>query len=426
MSILDFFEEISSVPRCSGNREKFIEYFKVKAYEYGYSFSVDSVGNILCKKGIPKICLQAHYDMVCIGDSVDTNIEIYEEKGYLKAKNSTLGADNGIAIAYILKLMESGYEIEILLTSDEEIGLIGAFGLEHNIQANKILNLDTEEEGEVYIGCAGGVDLIATKEFEKLNKDSADISYRLKVFDLAGGHSGVDINKDIPNAIKVMLKEITNIEDIKIISINGGERSNSIPKSVEVDFYTNKKLEEYTHTNSSLSRVDISKNYIDSSIVEVLNSTKSGVLEDNIDLNCVHSSQNLAIIEQIDNKVSIVVSQRSMNNNDLNSIEKSQRDVFESFGFSVESKERYGAWEPKVTPFVEFVKSEYSKFFKDVNLKSIHAGLECSVLIEKFPDKEIVSIGPNIYYPHSIHEMAEIKSISHVFEVLKSIINNLE
>jgi dipeptidase D len=426
VSILDFFVELSKVPRCSGNRDKFIEYFRFKALEYGYECSVDRVGNIYCKRGNPQICLQAHYDMVCIGDCVETQIEIYEHNGYLKAKNSTLGADNGIAIAYILKLMLEKKEIEVLLTSDEEIGLIGAFGLEHDIESKYILNLDTEEEAEVYMGCAGGVDLVATKQCNRVAKREAHIGYRLKIFDLAGGHSGVDINKDIPNAIKEAINTLIQIDDVKIVNIQAGERSNSIPKSAMVEFYTTQKLDEYEKENISLESIELEDGYIEDKLLELLEEIHTGVIEYNLPLNCVESSQNLAIVTQDSDTIKIVISQRSMDNKKLEQIELNESELLAKYGYDVESCERYSAWEPKESWFVEYVQNEYKKFYNKVDKKSIHAGLECSVFAKMFEDKEIVSIGPNIHYPHSINEIAEIKSISNVFEVVKSIVDNLE
>lgn len=159
--VIEIFKEITKVPRCSGEHQPFITYIQNFAQQHGYVCLIDSSFNILCKKehSSAKLCLQNHYDIVCLIDG--TIPEIIEEEGFLKAKNSTLGADNGIGCAYMLSLMKQGFDCEYLFTSDEEIGLIGANAVDFELQANYMLNIDSEEEGEICIGCAGGVDIFA-------------------------------------------------------------------------------------------------------------------------------------------------------------------------------------------------------------------------------------------------------------------------
>ena len=215
--ILEHFKVLTTIPHCSEKADQLFEYLKSFARERGYEIQTDEAQNILISKGTPKLCLQAHYDMVCIGKAPE--IKIYEEDGWLKAEESSLGADNGMAIAMMLQLMDEGAVLEFLLTSDEEIGLIGANALSFDLRSTMMLNLDSEDEAEVYIGCAGGVDIIATKPYA-LIKDNRP-AYRVTVSGLSGGHSGVDIDKDIPNALKLLAGYLKD-QKIGLVSIEGG------------------------------------------------------------------------------------------------------------------------------------------------------------------------------------------------------------
>ena len=226
MRVIEIFKTITKIPRCSGTYQPFIEYIKQFSLDNNYCCEVDNANNILCykKDTQPKICLQSHYDIVCLEDGVIP--EVIEKDGYLKAKNSTLGADNGIGCAYMLALMEEGYAIEALFTSDEEIGLIGANNIEFALQSSNMLNLDSEAQAEICIGCAGGIDIFATNNNSQYveNSDNKTL-YEIEIQNLDGGHSGVDIDKNIPNAIKLITQTIKEC-DADLLDINGGERIN--------------------------------------------------------------------------------------------------------------------------------------------------------------------------------------------------------
>ena len=205
MNVLDYFKIITATPRCSyktdAMKEKIIEIAK----KLDYTIKSDKSGNILCQKGIPKVCLQSHYDMVCVGDF--ENIELVEKDGILSAKNSTLGADNGMGMAIMFACMEKFSDLECLFTNDEEVGLIGASNLELELASNRLLNLDGEEAKEIYVGCAGGMDIISKLSLNYLPLNSDEIVYEVSITDLPGGHSGVDIDKGIDSATKVLAKE---------------------------------------------------------------------------------------------------------------------------------------------------------------------------------------------------------------------------
>jgi len=198
--IIEHFKTLTQIPHCSKEADKLLDFLVSFAKERNYSVEVDDIKNIFISKGSSRLCLQAHYDMVCMGKA--PQIETYEEDGWMKAKDSSLGADNGMAIAMMMQLMDEGKELEFLLTSDEEIGLIGANEVAFDLKSKYMLNLDSEDEAEVYIGCAGGADITASKQ-DVYSEGKGDC-YEVAVKGLDGGHSVVDIDKGIPSAIKVL------------------------------------------------------------------------------------------------------------------------------------------------------------------------------------------------------------------------------
>ena len=183
--ILEHFRAITATPRCSYNAVAMKEYIKSFALQHHFDVQEDSAGNLLCQKGTPKVCLQAHYDMVCIGST--ESIEIIIDGKWIKAKNSTLGADNGMGMAIMFWLMEEMPNLECLFSADEEVGLLGAMAFNTPLKASNLLNLDAEEEGEIYIGCAGGVDVIATISCERIPLPDDMYCYEISAFDFLGG-----------------------------------------------------------------------------------------------------------------------------------------------------------------------------------------------------------------------------------------------
>jgi dipeptidase D len=225
--IMEYFQILTQIPHCSFEADKLKEFLVDFGTKRGYSVEVDRVDNIMIKKAGAKLALQAHYDMVCVGRA--PKLETYIKDGWMYAKESSLGADNGMAIAMMMALMDEGKVCEFIFTSDEEVGLIGADALCFDLESQYMLNLDSEDEAEVYIGCAGGVDIKATKKLDK--QLLHDDFYEVVVHGLPGGHSGVEIHKDIPNAIK-LFADFLKGKDIMIASLEAGERINSIPVHV--------------------------------------------------------------------------------------------------------------------------------------------------------------------------------------------------
>ena len=410
--VIDYFIQITKIPHCSKKSGELLEFLKEFGIKRGYSIEIDSYGNLLLKRGNPKLALQAHYDMVCIGKA--PNIETYIKDGWLYAKESSLGADNGIAIAIMMYLMDMQRELEFLFTADEEIGLIGASNLEFKFNSRYILNIDFEDAGEVCIGCAGGADILASKRVE--NSISFKYNYIVSVTGLQGGHSGVDIDKNIPNAIKV-LAEFLKDRDIKIGSFSGGERINSIPTSATATISSLDTLE-----GNGLVKVEPIDNldevYNSRDFIDLLNEFKHGVDSFNSDLNIADRSINLAIVNFKSGDISIESSARAMSKDGLDEICSKNIELFKRYGFSVREADKYPAWKPEINKFTEKVYSSMERVFGRAKYSAIHAGLECGVLSKKYPNIKFASIGPTIKYPHSINEKVELKSIESIFNVI--------
>jgi dipeptidase D len=424
MRVIEIFKEITKIPRCSGTFEPFMNYIKEFASKNDYICKIDSANNILCYKENSKIelCLQSHYDMVCL---VDGKIPtIIEEDGYLKAKDSTLGADNGIGCAYMLALMEEGVSLEYLFTSDEEIGLIGANNIEFELQALKMLNLDSEAEGEICIGCAGGVDIFAlNNKGEYLQNTDNKKLYEITLDNLDGGHSGVDIDKNIPNALKLMAKCIKECEG-DLLDIRGGERINSIPKSAHAIIVSQNEPQP-THPNMRIIEVEAeTQNYkkLDENIINFLYTFANGVRGFDKELDVVLSSINLAIIENSIEGLKISLSARSMDNEELKIIKDETTELLKVFGFEVTTNGKYPAWKPAHSEFTNDVLKTYKEVVPEATLNAIHAGLECAIFKSKYPNLDVCSIGPNIYFPHSHREECEINSVMKLFTIIKKIV----
>ena len=425
--ILEIFKEITKIQRCSGNHKAFIEYMKEISKKLEYLCLVDETNNILCKKENSKanIVFQSHYDIVCLNDFCIP--QIVEDDTTLKAIDSTLGADNGIGCSYMIALMYENFDGEFLFTSDEEIGLIGANALNLPINSKYMLNLDSEEEGKICIGCAGGVDIIAKNSNKKIvpNIENLDL-YEISISNLQGGHSGVDIDKNIPNAIKLIVKAIKECEG-KLLDINGGERINSIPANVKA-IIASKKTPQKTHDNMKIERINTKSEHLniyDDEIINFLYNFENGVRDFNKELNVVQDSINLALIKTNIDEIVIEFSARSMNNENLKELkEKTKKDLINN-NFYVETYGKYPAWSPDINDFTSKVLDIYKTFDKNASLEAIHAGLECAIFKDKFPDLKIASIGPTIKFPNSKKEFVYKKSIENVFEVVKKIANSI-
>lgn len=425
--VIDIFKEITAIPRCSKTHEPFINYMKEISQELGYECLVDKYNNILCKKENTKakIVFQSHYDIVCLEDNCVP--QIIQNEDILSAKNSTLGSDNGVGCSYMINLMYEGVDAEYLFTSDEEIGLIGANNLELEINAPYMLNLDSEEEGEVCIGCAGGVDIFAINSNKKIlpNTEKLDL-YEITIGKLQGGHSGVDIDKNIPNAIKLVAKTIKEA-NAKLLDFNGGERINSIPVNAKA-IVASSCEPIASHENMKITKIDTQSEHLsvfDDKVIDFIYDFKQGVISRNEELNVVQNSINIAIISTTIDSIKIEFSARSMANDELAAIKEETTNILNEHGFSVTTDGKYPAWKPDINKFTSKVLDIYQTINPKASLEAIHAGLECAIFKDKYPHLKVASIGPTINFPHSRKEQVSIKSVENVYEVVKKIVEEI-
>ena len=427
-NIIEIFKTITAIPRCSGTHQPFINYMKEISKQFGYLCLVDETNNILCKKenSTAQLAFQSHYDIVCLSDNCVP--KIIQNGDILSAEDSTLGSDNGSGCSYMIALISEGYDGEFLFTSDEEIGLIGANNLALPLNASYMLNLDSEEEGEICIGCAGGVDIFGTNSNKKIipNTDNLDL-YEITIGKLQGGHSGVDIDKNIPNGIKLIVKTIKECKG-KLLDINGGERINSIPVNVKAIIATN-KTPQASHENMIINKIDTKSEHLniyDDKIIDFIYNFQNGVRTKNQELSVVQTSINLAIIKTGIDEIKIELSGRSMDNEDLKNLKDETIEMLKNYNFEVTTNGKYPAWKPDINEFTSKVLEIYKEFNPKASLEAIHAGLECAIFKDKYPFIKVASIGPTINFPHSRKEQVSIKSVENVYKIVKKITEDLK
>jgi dipeptidase D len=420
--IIEHFKTLTQIPHCSKEADLLFEFIIDFAKKRNYVVKTDEIKNIFISKGTPRLCLQAHYDMVCMGKA--PNIQTYIEDGCMRAKDSSLGADNGMAIAMMMKLMDEGKDLEFLLTSDEEIGLIGANAVSFDFKSPYMLNLDSEDEAEVYIGCAGGADITAIKVDEYV--EGKGVCYEVGVKGLVGGHSGVDIDKGIPSAIKVLASYLLVNNVTQLVSIYAGERRNSIPANAVAIV----RSEIVLKNSADVTVRELNETPLvfkeGTKTIELMNAFKHGVHATNDELGIPDVSINLAIINA-DEKggLKVETSARAMGAEELETLTKETVNLFESYGYEVQVEDKYPAWKPDISEFTNLVSEEMKSVFGHSKMMAIHAGLECGVIAEKYPAIKFASIGPTIRYPHSTREEVDLDSVERTYEVLIGIINRV-
>lgn len=417
--IIEHFIELTQIPHCSKEADKLLTFLETFSKTKGYEVEIDETKNIYIHKGTPKLALQAHYDMVCMGKA--PVIEPYIEEEWMMARVSSLGADNGMAIAMMMVLMERGEELEFVITADEEIGLVGAAALAFELKSDYMLNLDFEDEAEVCIGCAGGADILATQQFASAT--SLPYRYRVSVSDLTGGHSGVDIDKNIPNAIKELAAYLSN-KAVKLSSLEGGERRNSIPVNAVAQLTSAVELvgTDMVHVEPIDEPLSV---YESDALLTLLHDFQHGVDRYNEAFNLPDTSINLAIVHFQNGRADIETSARAMSAEGLTEICHKNLELFSAHGFKSQEKYKYPSWKPEINTFTQLVGESMEKVFGHNEYKAIHAGLECGLISEKYPDMLFASIGPTIQYPHSTRERVNLESVEKTFAVVEDIIAKL-
>lgn len=463
------FAALNSVPRPSKKEEKVIAFIKDFGESLGLKTTVDHVGNVIIKKpatvGMENrktIVLQSHLDMVCqknndVDFDFDTQgIQMEIDGDWVKAKGTTLGADNGLGVAAIMSILESTDiahpPIEALFTIDEETGMTGAIGLQAGQLSGEILlNLDTEEDDEIDIGCAGGVDVTAQQSYATSSK-SGD-SFTITIKGLQGGHSGMDIHKGFGNAnilLSRFLYLATQNNELQLANIDGGGLRNAIPREAKATFFVSDAadlsnkfntlkeeiLAEFSSLEKDLSISIENKNSTENvlsvedskRIVFSLKSAHNGVYRMSPDVeNLVESSNNVARVELKDGNLKIMNLSRSSVESSKNSVAEQLKCVFELAGMNVEFSGSYPGWKPKPgSEIVQIMEKIYTdKFGTKPHVVACHAGLECGIIGGNYPKMEMVSFGPTIRGAHSPDERASISSTQKFWGFLKDILSQI-
>lgn len=473
-AVWTYFEEICQIPRPSKKEEKVAAFLLAFARKNGLEAKKDEAGNVLIKKPaakgaehLPAVVLQAHMDMVCEKNS-DTQhdfdkdpIQPYIDGEWVKAKGTTLGADDGIGMAAQLALLTAGDikhgPLECLFTVDEETGLTGAFALKPGFfEAKILLNLDSEDEGELFIGCAGGIDTVIRMPYKKETAGDRKFAVKISVKGLQGGHSGDDINRGRGNAIKILnrfLWELNKKYGVRVAVLEGGNLRNAIAREanavvvfedtykeqVRVDFnvYAAEMESVWSLTESGLhfdlESADVPPEVLTPSdttkLLDALYACPHGVFAMSYRMpGMVETSTNLAAVKFIENNtVLITTSQRSDINSEKMNIAQMVASVFHMAGAEVVHGEGYPGWAPD--PDSEILKialASYKKLFgKEPVVRSIHAGLECGLFLEKYPAMDMISFGPTLRGVHSPDEKINIKTVemwwAHLVDVLQNV-----
>ena len=469
-SVLKIFKEITSVPRESGHEGPMTAWLQKFAADHSLECKTDKTGNVLIvkeaapgKENVPALVLQAHQDMVCeknAGFEFDflTQAIPYEiEDGWMIAKNTTLGADDGIGVAACLALLESDLptgRLECLFTISEETGMDGAFALEKGFFSGKTrINLDSEDEGQMFVGCAGGMDTTATFSFERepLRKGYKTIS--VKVSGAQGGHSGDDINKQRANALRELVRFLyTEMQyDWQLLSIDGGNKPNAICREAEAilavpadefqemadDVAAFSKLlsEEYATSDpavhASAEAVECALKPIAegdaANIITTLLAVPHGVEKMSPDIpGLVETSTNLAAAHIKDDVLTVITSQRSSVVSELHAMAERVEAAFFLGSFDAEHHGEYPGWKPNLKSHIlEVAVDSYKELFGvEPLVLAIHAGLECGLFLEKFPDLDMISFGPTLRGVHAPGEKLELASLDKFVKHLEHVVVN--
>ncbi len=471
-AVWEHFEDICQIPRPSKKEEKIIEFLLEFGKKHNLETKRDTIGNVLItkpatpsKEHLQTIVLQSHMDMVCEknNDTVhnfDTDAIVpYIDGEWVKAKGTTLGADDGIGMAAEMALLtatdiEHG-RIECLFTVDEETGLSGAFALESGFFDGKILlNLDSEDEGEIFIGCAGGIDTLATLPFTKEEVPASSFAVRIDVKGLLGGHSGDEINKGRGNSNKILnrfLWQINKKYDVRIADFNGGNLRNAIPREayaiitvplkhketvrVDLNIYA-AEMENVWAINEpnlkiTLETADMPEFVMDKkssdNLMDALYACPHGVHAMSSRMpGMVETSTNLASVKVGDNVIDITTSQRSDIDTEKYDIAQMVGCAFTMVGGKIEHTDGYPGWAPNPdSKILTVAVDSYKRLFgNDPIVRSIHAGLECGLFLEKYPQMDMISFGPTLRDVHSPDERINIETVDKFWKHLVDILQN--
>ncbi len=473
-SLWQLFEKICSIPHPSKHEQRISAWIQSWATELGLSVKEDAVGNIIIKKPatsglehLKGVILQAHMDMVpqknsdtdhdFLTDPIKPYITKESDGQWVTAEGTTLGADNGIGLCSALAVLAANDikhgPLEVLVTIDEEAGMTGAFGLESGwLDGEILINTDSEQEGEVYMGCAGGIDGQATfaLAFENVAQDVT--SFNLSISGLKGGHSGVDIHTGRANANKLLIRfllEASEKFDLRLTELNGGSLRNAIPREADASFVIATKditaLKEELATyltsirqNLAAIETDIEMSLISpetfeqcwtketqATVLKALNACPNGVMRMSDDIEgIVETSLNLGVIRTKGPKLEAMVLIRSLHDDGTQEIQRMVRSVFELAGAPITFSGAYPGWKPDTSSTVmKVVRETYQGLFGKVpEIMVIHAGLECGLFKTAYPKWDMVSFGPTIKFPHSPDEKVNVETVEQYWQLLVAVL----
>jgi dipeptidase D len=467
------FYKICSIPHISKHEEKLASYICDFAKQRSLDYCKDQTGNILITKkataGLenkPILILQAHLDMVpqknagINHDFLSDPIEPYIDGDWLKARNTTLGADNGIGVSYILSILESTAirhgPIEALFTLDEEAGMSGALGIKPGfLKGRRLVNLDTEDDREIIIGCAGGKDCIATASYKEETPDNSYMAYSITVKGLKGGHSGIDINLGRANAIKLLFRLLyaaAQTCDLRIGSIHGGTIRNAIPREATALIMLPEARSTILHTlitdlgrafNSEFRSIEneiqiecvpyqssckVLSKVAQQALLHSIYACPNGVIRmSNHMRDFVETSTNLGIINCDNGNISVNCLLRSSVESAMTDLQNALYCTLTQGNFDVTFTGGYPGWAPNPeSSILKNVVSVYeSEYGKRPDILAVHAGLECGIIGAQYPDMESISCGPTIKFPHSPDEQVSISSVNKFWQFLVRVLESV-
>lgn len=467
------FADLNAVPRPSKKEERVIEFMKNFGNNLGLETFEDEIRNVIIRKpatpGMENrkaIVLQGHLDMVhqknadTVFDFDTQGIDMYVDGDWVRARGTTLGADNGLGVATIMAILESKDiphpTIEALFTIDEETGMTGALNLKGGIlQGQILLNLDTEEDDEIDIGCAGGIDVTATRSYNEEEVPEGSVGHIITVKGLNGGHSGMDIHKGLGNANKIMNRLLFDAFEnfgLQVVEINGGSLRNAIPREsvakviisemfdeayiFDMQEIINDIKTEYKTTEPNLTieivKCDLPEKVMDlgvqEGIIRAIYAAHNGVYRMSADMeDLVETSNNIARVIVKDGEISIGCLTRSSVETSKFDLANALRSAFELVGCEVELSGSYPGWTPNVNS--EILDTLVGIYEKQNNEKpkvvACHAGLECGILGTNYPDMDMISFGPTIHGAHSPDERASISSAQKYWKFVLEILSNI-
>ncbi len=469
-SVLEIFREITKIPRESGHEEKMTEFLLNFAAKHGLEARRDEIGNVVIirkasvgKENVPAIALQSHQDMVCEKSSgynhdfTKDPIEYVIEDGWMIARNTTLGADDGIGVAATLALLSSNLpmgKIEGVFTISEETGMDGAMAMKPGFfDAKTLINLDSEDEGQLFVGCAGGIDTTAVFRYKTEDVRQGSVAICLNISDAIGGHSGDDINKERANAVQILVRFLySEMGRFQLVSLRGGNKRNAIAREAEAVIYVpvsevdsvisafesfgKDVRNEFHNTDPNVKftscRCEISALPVESDVTRrmllSLMAVNHGVLAMSQDIpGLVETSTNLAAIKMTaPGEITILTSQRSSTESEKAFMAQKVEAAFLLAGAEVTHSDPYPGWAPNMNSNIlkESVESYKRLFGQEPEVKAIHAGLECGLFLEKFPYLDMVSFGPTLRGVHAPGERLDLASNEKFVKLLVDIVTN--